>query len=144
MAKDYATVDAGRKASSVPHQANVHFTINVSPLLCSPQLHEHVVEHLLVCRRVHRQVTAHGGIKGREGQLGRFVERSCRTERAVQDGFAVAWEVARLPADNTAMTRWPGTSKSASFLTSATWSTPAFERESDASTRPAGSKIPRQ
>ncbi|MBL8832420.1 MAG: glutaminase [Rhodospirillales bacterium] len=42
------------------------------------------------------------------------------------------------------MTRWPGTSKIASFLTSATWSTPAFERESEASTSPDGSRIPRQ
>ena len=45
-------MDATRKASSVPHQANVYSTIDGSPLLSGPQLYEHVVEHFLVCRRV--------------------------------------------------------------------------------------------
>ena len=54
------------------------------------------------------------------------------------------WVVARLPADRMAITRLPGWVKSSSLRTRVTWSMPAFERESEASTRPAGSTIPRQ
>ena len=64
--------------------------------------------------------------------------------KALRSSDITAWVVARLPADRMAMTRLPGRVKRSNLRTRATWSTPALERESEASTKPCGNNIPRQ
>jgi hypothetical protein len=55
-----------------------------------------------------------------------------------------AWVIARLPADNSTISRSPGCSNTVILRKVEIWSTPALVRESDRKTSPAFSRIATQ